>query len=111
MFRRVYNGPAPVVESARAKGEPGEVLIDWDVAVDLESAKYHCNATILFGSRVTNISEKVAAPLGAHFTGVQVTFLFERHAKVRVADGVELPLARRTGRVSVTDDAVGARGN
>lgn len=48
------------------------------------------------------ISDNVAAEMGVHYEGVQVILPFEGNYSVRVADGCELPLARRTGGVQVT---------
>lgn len=46
-------------------------------------------------------SEKVATWAGAHFKSMQVIFPIESYARLGVAGGRKLPLARRTGRVRV----------
>lgn len=65
-------------------------------------------------SDVTCTSEKVATRLGAHYTGVQVTFPFEGHASVEIAIRRELPGTAGTVRWpggGDDNDLVSARSN
>lgn len=50
---------------------------------------------------MTRISETVTAWAGPYFKVMQVIFPIEGNARVGVARGRELPLARRTGREQV----------
>lgn len=45
IYHRVY-GPVPDLEFLGALGMQGEALVDWDVGLNLEFVKYHCDTTI-----------------------------------------------------------------
>ena len=94
MYRRVFNGPAGEVAPSREQEKLGEAVVDRNDEVDLESVRYHYDATILVpnsvghepmmvgavldsGSGVTCISEKVASCLaGCSFRGSTGCFSF-----------------------------------
>ena len=52
MYRPAFNDPAGEVAPSDEKEKLGEAVLDRDYAMDLESVRYHCDATILVPNSV-----------------------------------------------------------
>lgn len=69
------------MEPGRAKGAPGEAVADWDEAVDLKSAKFHRDATILVPNENGHEPMKVGVVLNS---GSRVTCIISDNVTARL---------------------------